>query len=110
MFITLIWTWLRIEFALSVKISLRSDLGEMRYLAGMIACEATCLMLHRNLLLFLGMLTVGSICHSSMDIVSNTLLISIRLILGLLLNIVCILLIPILRLHNIIIIYMFILI
>ena len=50
-----------------------------------------------------------SIRHSTMDIASYTLLIGIRLILWLLLHIVSILLISILRLHNIIIIYMFIL-
>jgi hypothetical protein len=44
-----------------------------------------------------------------MNIVSNTLLVSVGLVLWLLLNIVSILLIPILRLHYIIIIYMFIL-
>ena len=81
----------------------------MRYLTSMVACEATRLVLYRNLLLFLRMLTMGSIRHSAMDIASHTLLISIWLILRLLLNIIGILLISILGLHNIIIIYMFIL-
>lgn len=82
----------------------------MRNLTRMIASEARRLMLNRNLLLFLRVLTMSSISHSAMDIASNTLLISIRLILWLFLHIVSILLIPILRLHYIIIIYMFILI
>ena len=110
MLIRLIWTWLWIEFTLSVKICLSGDLRKVRYFAGVVAGEARSLMLNWNLLLFLGMLTVGSICHSAMNIVSNTLLISITLILGYLLHIIGILLIPILRLHNIIIIYMLILI
>ena len=110
MFITLIWTWLRVKFTLSVKIGLGSNLGKVWYLTCMVACQATCLMLDWNLLLFLWMLTMGSICHSTMDIASYALLISICLIRWLLLNIIGILLISILRLHNIIIIYMFILI
>ena len=110
MLVTLVWTRLWIEFTLSVKICLSGDLWEMRNLTRMIASEARRLMLNRNLLLFLRVLTMSSISHSAMDIASNTLLISIRLILWLFLHIVSILLIPILRLHYIIIIYMFILI
>jgi hypothetical protein len=56
------------------------------------------------------MLAVGAIVASSMNVAANALLVRIRLVLGLLLNIVCVLLISVLRLHNIIIIYMFILI
>ena len=110
MLVTLVWTRLRIKFTLSVKICLGGDLREMRNLTRMIASEAGRLMLNRNLLLFLRVLTMGSISHSTMDIASNTLLISIRLILWLFLHIVSILLISILGLHYIIIIYMFILI
>lgn len=108
-FIALIWTWLRIKFTLSIKIRLSCNLWKVRYLTCMVASKATCLVLHWNLLLLLRMLTMCSIRHSAMDIASHTLLIGIRLILGLLLHIVGILLISILRLHNIIIIYMFIL-
>ena len=72
-----------------------------------VARQTAGLMLHRYLLLFLRMLAVSSICHSTMNIASNTLLITISLILWLFLNVVgSILLIPILRIHNIIIIYM----
>lgn len=108
-FIALIWTWLRIEFTLSVKVSLSCDFRKVRDLTCMVGGEAGRLMLDWNLLLFLRVLTVSSICHSTMNIVSNTLLVSVGLVLWLLLNIVSILLIPILRLHYIIIIYMFIL-
>ena len=75
-----------------------------------IARKTAGLMLHRNLLLFLRMLAVSSVHHSAMNIASNTLLVTISLILWLFLNIVSsILLIPILRIHNIIIIYMLVL-
>ena len=110
MFVALVWAWLRIKLTLRIKICLSRYLTKMWNLARMVTSQTTGLMLNWNLLLLLRMLAVGAIVASSMDVAANALLVRIRLVLGLLLNIVCVLLISVLRLHNIIIIYMFILI
>lgn len=103
MFVTLVRTWLRIELTLSIEISLSCNFGKMRYLTSMITCKTASLMLNRNLLLLLRVLTMSSICHSPMNITTGNLLVNIWC-LGLFYIIISILLISILRLHHIIII------
>ena len=109
-FVALVWTWLRIKLTLRIKIGLCRYLTKVWNLTRMVASQAGSLMLHWNLLLLLRMLAVSAIVASTMDVATDALLVGIRLILRLLLNIICVLLISVLRLHNIIIIYMFILI
>lgn len=102
---TLIWTWLRIKFTLSVEVSLSCYFTKMTYFTCMIRSQTAGLMLYTHLiLLFLTMLTMCTIGRSTMHI-SCGLLIPITLVYR---DVINILLISILTLNNIIIINMLI--